>query len=320
MIQMTGAPTGLIVTAAFATRSSSAVVSRRTSGIPACPRRSRSRGAASGWRCPERLTAEGTVDRPLDEDAVRKAAATAAGVRRARRSPCASCTPTSTRRTSCAPARSCSRSIPTSSWSRCPTRCPPKPPEFERTSTTLVNGYVGPPIARYLERLQPPSCRQRATPSSCSSRRPPVASRHRGRRRPPRRRDHRVGADGRCRAAARAAHEGRPRRRGERRHGWHELRRLPHPRRQARHQDGLELVPPLLHRASDDRHSVDRRRRRVDRGERAASCTSVRSRRGANRVRSATGAAAPSHRHRRGPGARPSRPEGVQGRSRSISR
>ena len=29
----------------------------------------------------------------------------------------------------------------------------PKPPEFERTSTTLVNSFVGPPIARYLERL-----------------------------------------------------------------------------------------------------------------------------------------------------------------------
>jgi N-methylhydantoinase A len=29
----------------------------------------------------------------------------------------------------------------------------PKPPEFERTSTTLVNAYVGPPIANYLKRL-----------------------------------------------------------------------------------------------------------------------------------------------------------------------
>jgi N-methylhydantoinase A len=30
----------------------------------------------------------------------------------------------------------------------------PKPPEFERTSTTLVNAYVGPPIVRYLDRLR----------------------------------------------------------------------------------------------------------------------------------------------------------------------
>jgi len=30
----------------------------------------------------------------------------------------------------------------------------PKPPEFERTSTTLVNAYVGPPIGRYLGRLE----------------------------------------------------------------------------------------------------------------------------------------------------------------------
>ena len=30
----------------------------------------------------------------------------------------------------------------------------PKPPEFERTSTTLVNAFVGPPIVRYLEHLE----------------------------------------------------------------------------------------------------------------------------------------------------------------------
>jgi N-methylhydantoinase A len=30
----------------------------------------------------------------------------------------------------------------------------PKPPEFERTSTTLVNAYVGPPIVQYLARLE----------------------------------------------------------------------------------------------------------------------------------------------------------------------
>jgi N-methylhydantoinase A len=30
----------------------------------------------------------------------------------------------------------------------------PKPPEFERTSTTLVNAYVGPPIVKYLRRLE----------------------------------------------------------------------------------------------------------------------------------------------------------------------
>ena len=30
----------------------------------------------------------------------------------------------------------------------------PKPPEFERTSTTLVNAFVGPPIVRYLDHLE----------------------------------------------------------------------------------------------------------------------------------------------------------------------
>ncbi len=32
----------------------------------------------------------------------------------------------------------------------------PKPPEFERTSTTLVNAFVGPPIVRYLDTARRP--------------------------------------------------------------------------------------------------------------------------------------------------------------------
>ncbi len=42
----------------------------------------------------------------------------------------------------------------------------PKPPEFERTSTTLVNAYVGPPIVRYLDDSSN-GCATPATSASC---------------------------------------------------------------------------------------------------------------------------------------------------------
>ena len=45
----------------------------------------------------------------------------------------------------------------------------PKPPEFERTSTTLVNAYVGPPIVRYLRPARGHAARRPVTPTSCSS-------------------------------------------------------------------------------------------------------------------------------------------------------
>ena len=68
MIQMTGAPTGLLVTAGSATRSSCAAATRKTSGT----RRSRRPPPIARRRVrleiPERLTAEGDVDTPLDEE------------------------------------------------------------------------------------------------------------------------------------------------------------------------------------------------------------------------------------------------------------
>ena len=45
----------------------------------------------------------------------------------------------------------------------------PRGPEFERVSTTLVNAYVAPRIASYVESLQDEAARAPATPARCSS-------------------------------------------------------------------------------------------------------------------------------------------------------
>ncbi len=48
---------------------------------------------------------------------------------------------------------SSSRSSPTSSHVSLSHEVLPRAPEFERTSTTLVNAYVAPKITAYVERL-----------------------------------------------------------------------------------------------------------------------------------------------------------------------
>jgi len=153
MIQMTGAPTGLLVTEGFRDE----IELRRCykediwdPSYPAPPPIARRRVRLE---IPERMTAEGDVDTPLDEEAVRKATARlrAFGV------------------TSIAivflhsyvnPAHELrAREIvldeyPDVELVSLSHEVYPKPPEFERTSTTLVNAYVGPPIVRYLDRLE----------------------------------------------------------------------------------------------------------------------------------------------------------------------
>ena len=101
----------------------------------------------------ERVTSEGTVDRELDEEGVRKATARlrAFGV-----TSIAVCflhsylNPSHELR---------AREIildeyPDVELISLSHEVWPKPPEFERTSTTLVNAFVGPPIVRYLDRLE----------------------------------------------------------------------------------------------------------------------------------------------------------------------
>ena len=82
-----------------------------------------------------------------------------------------------------------------------------------------------------------------------------------------------------------------------RRHGRHQLRHLPGPRRAARGQDRLELALPLLHRAADGRRAERRRRRRLDRpGAPGRAAGRPRERRVDARARPATAGAATGRR------------------------
>ncbi|HEY4928230.1 MAG TPA: hydantoinase/oxoprolinase family protein [Acidimicrobiales bacterium] len=152
MIQMSGATTGLLVTEGFRDEIEFRRCYKEEIWDPAFPPPVPIARRRVRLEVPERMTAEGEVETPLDEEAVRKATARlrAFGV------------------TSIAVAFLHSYLNPTHeirageivrdefpdvemvSLSH---QVLPKPPEFERTSTTLVNAYIGPPIARYLGRL-----------------------------------------------------------------------------------------------------------------------------------------------------------------------
>jgi N-methylhydantoinase A len=153
MIQMSGASTGLIVTEGFRDE----IELRRcfkediwdpTLGPPEPIAKRRVR-----LEVPERMTAEGEIDTPLDEGAVR------AAVRRLQAFGVTSIAivflhsylnPVHELR-----ARELVlEEYPDVELVSLSHEVYPKPPEFERTSTTLVNAYVGPPIVRYLGRLE----------------------------------------------------------------------------------------------------------------------------------------------------------------------
>jgi len=111
---------------------------------PICPRRRR-------YGVPERLDFEGNVIAPLDEEAVRRAC------RRMQRQGVDSLavvllfsfvSPAHERRVSAIAAEELPGVMVSLSH-----EVMPSAPEFERTSTTLVNAYVGPKIGRYLSRL-----------------------------------------------------------------------------------------------------------------------------------------------------------------------
>ena len=96
------------------------------------------------WRLgvPERIAADGEVLLPLDEAALRSAAARC-GPRASRRSPSASCTASPIRRMSAAPARSSREELPGLAVSlSC--EVAPEIREYERASTTIANAYVLP--------------------------------------------------------------------------------------------------------------------------------------------------------------------------------
>ncbi|HZJ27705.1 MAG TPA: hydantoinase/oxoprolinase family protein [Acidimicrobiia bacterium] len=153
MIQMSGAPTGLIVTEGFRDE----IEMRRcykediwdptlAGPEPIARRRVRLEVA-------ERITAEGEVDTPLDEAAVRAAA------RRLRAFGITSIAVVFLHSYLNPDHELAARELireeyPDVELISLSHEVYAKPPEFERTSTTLVNAYVGPPIVRYLARLE----------------------------------------------------------------------------------------------------------------------------------------------------------------------
>ena len=70
-----------------------------------------------------------------------------------KRSRCRCCIPTPTPSTSCASRTSCARRYPAAS-SALSSEVLPEIREYERTSTTVVNAYVGPVVSRYLQALR----------------------------------------------------------------------------------------------------------------------------------------------------------------------
>ena len=153
MIQMKGAATGLLVTEGFRDEIELRRCFKEDIWDPALPAPAPIAKRRVRLEIPERLTAEGDVDTPLDEEAVRKASVRLRnfGV------------------TSIAvvflhsyvnPAHELRarelilEEYPDVELISLSHEVHPKPPEFERTSTTLVNAYVGPPIVRYLSRLE----------------------------------------------------------------------------------------------------------------------------------------------------------------------
>ncbi|HEY1466731.1 MAG TPA: hydantoinase/oxoprolinase family protein, partial [Acidimicrobiales bacterium] len=153
MIQMSGAPTGLIVTQGYRDEIELRRCFKEDIWDPALDPPPPIARRRVRLEVAERLTAEGEVDVPLDEEGVRKAAARlrAFGVTSIAVSFLYSyLNPEHERR---------ARAIildeyPDVELLSLSHEVYSKPPEFERTSTTLVNAYVGPPIVSYLHQLE----------------------------------------------------------------------------------------------------------------------------------------------------------------------
>jgi N-methylhydantoinase A len=152
MIQMTGAPTGLLVTRGFRDEIEFRRCYKEDIWDPTLPAPEPIARRRVRLEVDERMTAEGEVDTPLDEEQVRKATV------RLRNFGVTSIA-ISFLHSYLNPAHELRarelvlEEYPDVEMVSLSHEVLPKPPEFERTSTTLVNAYVGPPIARYLRRL-----------------------------------------------------------------------------------------------------------------------------------------------------------------------
>ncbi len=153
MIQMTGASVGLLVTEGFRDEIEFRRCYKESIWDPTLPAPEPIAKRRVRLEIAERMSAEGEIVDPLDETAVRHA------VQRLQRFGVTSIAvvylhaylnPVHELRT---------REIIIEEYPQVASislshEVFPKPPEFERTSTTLVNAYVGPPISRYLDRLE----------------------------------------------------------------------------------------------------------------------------------------------------------------------
>jgi N-methylhydantoinase A len=152
LIQMKGASTGLLVTEGFRDEIEFRRCFKEDIWDPAAAPPSPIARRRVRLEVPERMTAEGEIETPLDEEAVRKATARlrAFGV-----TSIAVCFLHSylNPRHELRAREIILYEYPDVEMVSLSHEVLPKPPEFERTSTTLVNAFVGPPIARYLERL-----------------------------------------------------------------------------------------------------------------------------------------------------------------------
>ena len=153
MIQMKGAPTGLLVTEGFRDEIELRRCFKEDIWDPALPAPEPIARRRVRLEIPERLTAEGEVDTPLDEDAVRHA------IRRLAAFGVTSIAIVFVHSYANPAHELRARELvleeyPDVELISLSHEVYPKPPEFERTSTTLVNAYVGPPIVGYLTRLE----------------------------------------------------------------------------------------------------------------------------------------------------------------------
>jgi N-methylhydantoinase A len=152
LIEMKGAPTGLIVTEGFRDEIEFRRCFKEDIWDPAAAPPAPIARRRVRLEIAERMTAEGEVETALDEEAVRKATARlrAFGV-----TSIAVCFLHSyiNPRHELRAREIILDEYPDVEMVSLSHEVLPKPPEFERTSTTLVNAFVGPPIARYLTRL-----------------------------------------------------------------------------------------------------------------------------------------------------------------------
>ena len=260
MIEMSGAVTGLITTAGHRDEIELRRGYKEDIWDPALPPPPPIAPRRRRIGVPERLDFEGAVVDAARRGRGARRAAPAGAARHRVAGGRASCSPSSIRRTSGGCARSRPRSARTCTVSLSH-EVMPAAPEFERTSTTLVNAYVGPKIKRYLERLverlRDGRLRARAAGHAVE------------------RRHHDAGVHRRT-APVTTLGSGPDRRRHRRLR-----RRRPRPASRdfvcadmggtsydvclirdgaARGEGGLELAPPLPGRSADGRHPLDRRR------------------------------------------------------------